>query len=350
MHRCVYIILVGAILMTSLSAMPSAAQKPPAPIVYDEGKYSSKKTEFSAFWTPRGTSAQGQKHKYALGTAPGAADVVGWTETSVPYAFIKSPELTVGAAYYLSVCSDDADGVWSEMGFSGGIIIAHLVSTAAEAKLLLRDGEFMVFEHAKPCTAGFGHFGYVQDENGLSGIRVEATGMVDGWMTIVGGVMGTVDGERTILDPEVIVLAPAYTVRPWRMACKAIGGLNSQGFFYGDGQQPPKAWCWTKTVNQTWKRELLEVHGVSNTGLLVQVCGKVSVAGDGWFYVDDGSGYDDTETADPPGLRVSVPSGIDIPPVGSNIIVSGISSVYLAEGNLLRLLRVRIPDDIKLVH
>lgn len=71
----------------------------------------------------------------------------------------------------------------------------------------------------------------------------------------------------------------------------------------------------------------------------------------GFFYLDDGSGWDDFESPNaangmPSGLRVALGEGVSGPLVGSCVVVTGISSCYNSGTAAFRLLRVWRAEDI----
>ncbi len=68
--------------------------------------------------------------------------------------------------------------------------------------------------------------------------------------------------------------------------------------------------------------------------------GRVTQAGTGYFVVNDGSST---------GLKVTVPSGVTLPSVGADVIVTGISSVE-SSGDVTPVLHVRKQEDIQQVQ
>jgi len=87
-------------------------------------------------------------------------------------------------------------------------------------------------------------------------------------------------------------------------------------------------------------------HGLNNIGLLVRTWGKVTLAGRGWFYLDDGSSVSDGSGVI--GIYVDAPS-MSVPANGSYATVTGISSCDLYLGNVVNTLRPRSQDDITVV-
>lgn len=357
MRRFLFVVSAATVFFGCLMEAPAAGSSgsiasldpaPPAPVVIDEGAYTTDRTTFRAWWSTAEIRGD-EEFSYALGTTPGASDLADWTTTSAVAAEAVVPEQSYGTVVYFSVCVRRASSEWSEPGVSDGITVARQLSTTAEAKLL-PNGEPVMFADNKPITAAFPLFCYVQDADGSAGIRVNRSGLVEGFYGRAAGVLGDVDGERCLLQGEVIAGSPSPAVRPRAMTAKMIGG----GALYydaatGAGQKALKAWRWVKVDEDSWERRLLDVPGANNTGLLIRTWGKVTSYAADSFYLDDGSGYDDTEDGSPPGVKVVVAPGIDVPSVGCYVVVTGISSTYLNDGTLRRLIRMREPGDLQMI-
>lgn len=150
---------------------------------------------------------------------------------------------------------------------------------------------------------------------------------------------------ETAANRERILTAATLTVTG--RANSAITPLFISSRSLGSGAG---AWRWIKGDDIS-ARVWSDVAGLSNNGLLVKAAGVVSFAGADYFYLNDGSGFDDYEVPDaslgmPPGLRVSMENVGWVPPVGSFVSATGISSFYRSETQLFRLLRVRTEWDV----
>ena len=80
-------------------------------------------TSLSASWSSKDAESAINQVRYAIGTTPGARDVVAWTylpstSTSVTRSGLS---LTVGRTYYVSVGARNTGGLWSESGISNGV-------------------------------------------------------------------------------------------------------------------------------------------------------------------------------------------------------------------------------------
>lgn len=181
----------------------------------------------------------------------------------------------------------------------------------------------------KIVTAGFDGFSYVQEPNREGGIKVQASSALQmgSSVTIVGD-MSTVDGERVLSASTVSVAAADARVAPFVITTSGLGG----GAF--GAQQATNEYRIVREGNATSK-VLLAGQGLSNIGLLVRVAGAVTAAGATYFYLDDGGMCDDGSGA--VGVRVICGSASK-PPVGSRVVVTGVSSTYYERGNLWKAL------------
>ncbi|HOK55275.1 MAG TPA: hypothetical protein PKV43_12480, partial [Armatimonadota bacterium] len=132
-------------------------------------------------------------------------------------------------------------------------------------------------------------------------------------MTVT-GIMSTVDGERVVTIPELILGTGTTPIKPVGMNSRALGG-GTDGLQQGvDGSV-----------------------GLNNIGLLVRVFGKVTASEAGEFTITDG--YGPVKVVLPPGVTVLT---------SERVIVTGISSCTQGtDGKLVRTIRVRGESDIK---
>ena len=135
------------------------------------------------------------------------------------------------------------------------------------------------------------------------------------------GRLGYVDGELALTSPRVVATGTGTVPRAVGMSARAFTGTLSS---YG-GETP--------------------ATGLSNTGLLVRVWGRVKFAYGGFFYFDDGSALRDGEGAT--GLKVYVDS-LHRPAVGDLLSVTGISSVEVSSDgqHCIPVLRTRSASDV----
>ncbi|MGC8861560.1 MAG: hypothetical protein ACP5R5_02170 [Armatimonadota bacterium] len=208
----------------------------------------------------------------------------------------------------------------------------QVVQTISAARVLPDDT--LITIPAKPVSAGtedLGHVFYIEEPDRSSGMRVlwSAGEVPRGSTAVVSGLTKTVGGERLIEAQAVSVGAsPGNALPPLGLINRSLGGTSPNPIV----PQIPGS-C-----------------GAYNTGLLVRTWGRVTAAGDDWFYVDDGSALDDGSTN--LGLKVTL-AGIVGPPFaspqpGHYVLVTGLSSCEVPVGSTdpVRLLRPRCASDI----
>ena len=189
-----------------------------------------------------------------------------------------------------------------------------------------------VYVTGKTVTAGNDQFSssfYVEDEDRSSGIKVygSAVTVSEGDGVDVFGTMGSLYTERQIINPTVYPRTRLYDVDPVAMITRSIGGSELNDYTPG----------------------VTGGFGLQNTGLLVTIMGRVTVANEtsGYFYVDDGYGrLDGTGYV---GVRVdcsSRPTGLTLPTQDQHAVVTGISSRRKIGSNYIPTLRPRTQDDI----
>jgi hypothetical protein len=78
-------------------------------------------TTLNADWDSRDPESPITMYRYAIGTSPGARDVVGWTYTTNTSMTHAGLNLTSGVIYYVSAGARNQGGLWSEDGISNGV-------------------------------------------------------------------------------------------------------------------------------------------------------------------------------------------------------------------------------------
>ena len=269
---------------------------PAMSFVADE-KYTTSTTALQASWSGSDAQSGIAKYRFAVGTAPGLADVRAWTDAgTATSATIGGLSLTVGGAYYVSIRAVNGASLTSAPMTSTGVTVARGVASVAEAKGLA-NGQVVCFP-ASSVTAKFATKFYVEDASRASGIRVEAAAVVSpNQKAQVLGVLGLADGcERALTNCKVVPGAMGPVVKPVGMPIRSVGGV-----------------------------------GLTNVGLLVRVAGTVrSVVSDG-FYLDDGSDVRDETGA----VGIKVWTGTSgSATVGARLGVTGVVSCRLAGGKV----------------
>lgn len=244
------------------------------------------------------------------------------------YNLLPNSDLELGVTYNWQVVTKHQDmtipgPVWSFVTQTGLVGLP-----AAKAA---RDGEPVELEGVV-VTALFDDCIYVEAKDRSSGIRVNTEQDVDvgDVVTLRGVVVTGASWERTV-EAESIVASGSDSVIPLSMTCRSIGGGS---FVYDE-------------ATGTGQRGIAGATGLNNIGLLVETWGKVIKVGSGFFYIDDGSGAEDGSLFR--GVRVQCDSCSQSagPLPGQFVGVSGISSLYKANGFPRRLIRaVSVTSDV----
>lgn len=226
----------------------------------------------------------------------------------------------------------------------------------AQAKLL--PDNTPVSLTAKVVTFHATDFFYIEDDNRVCGIRVEKSGhgLVLGMRADVSGTLQTNSDRERYIAASLVSHNGDGSLAPMAVTTQSVGGSDWNHLpATGDGQQGTWMWRWVKQPDGLWVRKLTETPGLNNLGLLVRICGKVRTYVAGSFYLDDGSRCDDfmdTVSDGPAGVRILLPPGVNAPPVGAYVQVTGISSCINSTDGPRRLLLLRSytdltsPDDV----
>ncbi len=299
---------------------------PKAPTVTDEGAITSSANTLSAQWTTTGGAQPIVDYEYAIGTAPGLANITAW-ESVGPAQSVERTGLNLisGTTYYFSVRAKDAQGHWSPKGYSDGIRKTPPPQTISEAKLRpLRS--YVILDKVVVSSIFAGRF-YVQNEDRSAGIAVVSSAQVQpGDRVAVAGPTDLVNGELvvtgTLLDAHPGAVPTALTVNNYMSGGESFGA------------QPALLNDATSNSNAV---------GLSNVGLLVTLSGRVTSvdSSGGFFYLDDGSALDDG--SGPGGVRVQA-GGLALPEMGAFVRVTGAMGATLINGKPVRLLRAVSSD------
>ena len=96
---------------------------PTRPVVMDDGDTTQVSIELHATWISEEPESGITEYQFAIGTSPGATDVVDWTSAGgVPEVTHTGLFLSEGT-YYFAVKARNGAGLWSEPGFSDGIFV-----------------------------------------------------------------------------------------------------------------------------------------------------------------------------------------------------------------------------------
>jgi hypothetical protein len=96
---------------------------PLTPVVVDGGAATNSTSSLSVSWTANDPDSGVHEYRFALGSAPGATDVAGYTTTTANFAVLSGLSLAAGSTYYFSVRAVNRDGFESAAGLSDGILV-----------------------------------------------------------------------------------------------------------------------------------------------------------------------------------------------------------------------------------
>jgi hypothetical protein len=292
---------------------PPDTTPPTTPVVTDEGAYTLSTSSLTFSWTSGDPESGIAGYRYAIGTSPGAADVVPWTAAGLATQVTRTGlNLSCDQAYYASVIATNGAGLDSAPGTSDGIRPARQALTIAQAKSY-PDGT-AVHLADKAVTARIGAAFWIEEEDRSSGIRVQSSTDVDsGNRVTLTGLLATSGGERRLQAVEIASVTAGTPLDPLVMGNRALGGTGLNAYTPG----------------------VAGAIGPNNVGLLVTVYGRVTGIADDHFFIDDGAGLRESGSQTP-GVRVqAAPEGLRS---GETVAVTGISSIQSAGSDYRRLL------------
>ncbi len=103
----------------------SDATAPTMPTVADEGKFTAKKNRISASWASEDKESGIAEYQYKITIDSSSGTMVkDWTSAGTDKSVtLKSLDLANGKTYYFSVKARNGAGLWSETGYSDGIMV-----------------------------------------------------------------------------------------------------------------------------------------------------------------------------------------------------------------------------------
>ncbi len=165
-----------------------------------DDKYTTSTSTLQASWSASDAQSGISSYRYAVGTAPGMADVKPWTDAGLATsAVISGLSLQIGHTYYVSARAVNGASFTSAPMSSSGVTVARSVPSIVAGKGI-GDGEPVRLTGV--VTARFYGCFYIEDSNRTSGIRVESNAAVSEGQTVaVFGVLGVAaSGERVLTD------------------------------------------------------------------------------------------------------------------------------------------------------
>lgn len=283
---------------------------PGAPMVTDDGPVTGSTTQLHASWIVSDPQSGIENCQYSIGTSPGAADVTPWMNVGQSRSITKTGlSLTQGGVYYFNVRALNGMGTYSPVGSSDGITVAAAPQrTIAEAKAS-PDGALVLIPD-RLVTARIGTDIWIQEDDRGSGLRVrpaQAYTILPGVRATVMGFMATVDGERILDHAEAAQGASGSAPRALRLSTSAVGGASTGALVPG----------------------IAGARGPHNVGQPVWVWGRITSAGAGYYYIDDGAGLrDGTSTGETPNVGLRIVGSPGSLGVGDLIRVSGAVTTF----------------------
>jgi len=265
--------------------------------------------DLSANWWGSDTASGIAQYQYAIGTSPGAIDVLSWTSsgTNASAAYHLPAAPSPGGSYYWSVKAKDAAQNWCNPITSSASVYAIAYNTIAEA-MNNPDATPVIVDADKTLSGVFGDCCYVQESNRTRGLMIEGSpSWQPGDQARVAGRLASTGGERRLTDVESSKSGGGSSPLPVATKISAIGGAAPDAYTPGLGGS-----------------------GCYSIGLLVRTAGRVGAKGAGWFVISDGSGP-----------TAKVYSSV-VPPDNAFVGVTGVASV---EG-VSRAIRTRGPTDV----
>lgn len=96
---------------------------PEIPVVTDDGDVTYKTDTLHARWISYDPESGIAEYQYAIGTAPGKIDILGWNSAGKANEITAQDlDLIYGQTYYFSIRAKNAEGLWSSEGYSDGIL------------------------------------------------------------------------------------------------------------------------------------------------------------------------------------------------------------------------------------
>ena len=293
-----------------------------------------------SFWRWLGVESSTYDHATVQVSNDGSSWATVWSNTSTSI----SDSAWSQQIYDISAVADGQPTVYVRwgMGPTGGSvtypgwniddveirgILYESVSNLAAVKVRAENTQAML--QGKIVSAAYQGFFYIQEPGGYQGIRVVWPGSVtEGAPAVLRGALRTTDGEREIVAEGVTQGSYIGPVPPVGIGLRWLGGK--------DFGTPPAG-----------QRGVSDGIGLNNIGTLVEVWGRITQIGAGYFYVNDGWVLTDgTYTGGEPNIGVRIlwpPAGRSS---GDFVTVTGVSSGFLDGTKFLRLVVPRRAADV----
>lgn len=256
----------------------------------------------AAEWSSRDSESKVEKLEYSVGTSAGATDVVPWTDAGLGLGMNHTGlSLSNGRLYYVNVRVTNGAGLQSTAS-STATRAVHMASRIPEALDLPQS--IWIGLANKPVTARFPGEAFVEEEDRSAGMLITGpvASLAVGDRVSVFGQMATTYSDRAVVAETIERLAVGQpTPKPL--------GMSNRGVQCG--------------ARNVYTPGATGGVGPNVFGLLVRLWGKVTYVGNGYFYVDDGSGLFDGLQGSVRGVRVRTGS-VAAPSLGDRVAITGI--------------------------
>lgn len=247
----------------------------------------------------------------ALGARESRRVGVSWSTDSKIYTQVEvtaNPDETVSEATYLN---------------NSAILPIASVQTIGQAKQAAPGTQVNLAE--KKISAVFQGYCYIQEIDRSAGIRVVSGSTVNqGELLTVSGKIGIAGGEMEIQAETVAATPDSTNIKKMALSNRLLGG-SSFGL----------------------QSSIRYASGLNNIGMLIKTWGRITRIGEGYLYIDDGSGLKDgTSTEGEENIGVKVICDPTEYEVGDYLSVTGISSCFEMGNDLMRRILTRGSGDI----
>lgn len=311
-----------------VSNLATAELTPPTlPVVVDSGIQQDSTTYLYASWSSNDPESGVAEYQYAIGTAPGSTNIVGWTSTGTATEITNNDlDLTVGQTYYISVKARNGVGLWSSVGSSDGITIIDATNVSIGGAHKVRTENFVILD-GNVVTAVYSNEFYMESPDRSSGIRVTTSDPVQlGESVHVEGYVAREQTETLISNATARAATGTtgtVTIKPVFFLNRNLGGADNSIVPGPAGGA-----------------------GLNNVGLLVKTSGRIMSTGTDYINIDDGSNVDGVAGKVGVKIQLTAPHTFH---TGSFVVVTGICSLTADGGNLRRWIRTRTNNDVAVI-
>lgn len=283
-----------------------ADSTPPAtPVVTIDNQILASGQALNASWSASDPESGIQYYAYAVGTQPGYSDISAWQVAGRSIsAAISTQSFEAGIVYYVSVKATNWASLTSSAGSSKPFTIAldSTENSLGHAKQLSDNISLQL--KGKVVTAVFDDCVYVEEIRRSAGIRCAVSGssLEPGALVDISGVMSTRYGEKVIGSAVITDTKLRSEIKPFYM----------RGSF-------------------------ITRPGLDPAGLLVCVCGKVMLSGEGYIVISDAS--DCISERGVPGIEVRTNEDTSQFDTGDWVIVTGVACREPVGSNIASVVR-----------